>query len=354
MSRFCLLLDRKDVNRPAKLIALDMIRVATGYAIRPNKIKLVKAEELDQRPDLPCDENSFVQVVIDTTEDTRFAGETGFAYRRLTLDEVARANEIKIDGITQPFKVEDILAQINEQLETQFTLEDLNNDIEYDPEAEEFRLYANPGSFAFVGNTLFSLGEPEKLNLLSVTELVGFTPSETYNYAGLSTTRLVRMLEQNNPVLTSYRYGVDYMLSEPRVITPVNGRNTEITFIPTSPRFNQQTLTYRRLSLSNLNPDNTQYPQVVFQTFPATTHGALAQINTALGLNLTAAEVENVTYNEFVSEFELRVVGPASSVAWTASMYKFRAGFAGRYRVTSQNQYRMLAEKLPRVVSDAV
>jgi len=345
MNRFCLLLDRKDVNRPENLIALDMFRVFAGYSIRPNKITFGKAQELDQRPDLPCDENSFCPVTIDRSEDTRFVGETGFMYRRWTLAEVARDQIVKINGTSGQFKVEDIIDQINEQLETQFTLESLDNSVVYDTDGDEFVLYAHPNSLAFCGSVAFELGDPERRDLLSVTDLTGFLPSPTFSYAGTSIQRLVAMITADNPTLASYVYGVDYQLSGLTGIPfDPEGRNTAITFIPTSNKFNIQTLRYRRLTASALNPDPLAYSPLVLPTFPSSTHQVLDRINAILGTNLRPSEVENTIYARVADEFALTFTNTSQSHAWLSGTYYLRGGFAGNFRFSSTGRYRVTGD----------
>lgn len=353
MSQFCLLLDRRDVNRPENLIALDMFRVYAGLNIRPNKIKFGKAQELDQRPDLPCDENAFCPVEIDPTEDTRFIGETGFMYRRWTLAEVARGQVVQINGIAGRFKVEDILDQINEQLETQFTLESLDNTVEYDIDDDSFVLYAHPHSLAFCGSVAFELGEPERRDLLDVTRLSGFTPSPTYSYnGGTSLQRLIAMIEADNPTLTAYTYGVDYEL---RALTTIledeEGRNTSIQFVPVSNKYNIQTLYYRRLTTDALNPDPQAYSPLVISEFPSSTHQVLDRINAILGTRLTTSEVENIAYNNVADEFLLRFTNTSVSYAWLSGQYKLRGGFAGTYRFDSTGRYRVTSNGQPRYVT---
>jgi len=345
MSRFCLLLDRKDVNRPENLIALDMFRVFAGYSIRPNKITFGKARELDQRPDLVCDENSFCPVSIDRSEDTRFVGETGFMYRRWTLEEVARDQIVKINGTSGLFKVEDIIDQINEQLETQFTLDSLDNRVVYDTDGDSFVLYAHPNSLAFCGSLTFELGDPERRDLLTVVKLSGFAPSPSFDYSGTSMQRLVAMITADNPVLANYVYGVDYELRglAGMPFDPM-GRNTTIEFIPVSNKFNIQTLQYRRLTAAALNPDPQVYDPLVLPTYPSSTHQVLGRINAILGTQLTTSEVENIIYDKVADEYRLRFTNTSVSYAWLSGDYLLRGGFAGTFRFDSTGRYRVTGD----------
>lgn len=174
MQRFRLLLEQRDFNRPSKLLALDQIWAFTGIRIRPEKIQFGKAEELDQRPDIDDDENTFVPAEIDPAEDVRYTKDNGFLYRRFSLSELAYGRELVILDPPATFKVEDVLDQINNAWDSQLTLEDLDNTIVYKATDETFVLKACPGSLAWFGNHPYIVRMSGTTAFLNVVDLDGF------------------------------------------------------------------------------------------------------------------------------------------------------------------------------------
>lgn len=176
MLRFHLLLEQRDFNKPSKLLALDQIWAFTGIRIRPDKIKLGKAEVLDQRPDIDYDENTFVPAEIDFAEDVRFTTENGFLYRRFSLAELANGRPLVILDPPSTFTVEDVLDQINMSWDAQLTLEDLDNTIVYRSTDETFVLETNEGSLAWYGNQPFNVQMSGTSAFLKIVDLDGFHP----------------------------------------------------------------------------------------------------------------------------------------------------------------------------------
>lgn len=125
MSVFLFVLGQ-NFNRPAKEIALDLIYLHNRYKVPPPAIQFAPPKELDQRPEIEDDPNTYVLVNIDRKVDARFTGyANGFMYRRLPLAGIVGDPDYVIPSPAFPFTTHDILDQINEQLGTQFTEDDI-------------------------------------------------------------------------------------------------------------------------------------------------------------------------------------------------------------------------------------
>ena len=147
-------------------------------------------------------------------------------------------------------------------------------------------------------------------------------------YIGLSNVRLTAMLNlDNNKTL---REGVDFTYGGVVAILGRGGRNALVTLtpVPGSGYPSAQQITYWRLGIDALGrlPAGSTDP-VPVPRLPFSIHGILPLINTALGLNLTPAEVEDSLYTEEAPSYALKIVD--GSLAWFPSTYDFPANNTG-------------------------
>lgn len=144
-------------------------------------------------------------------------------------------------------------------------------------------------------------------------------------YSGLSTTRLTNLINKDNG--TKLRLGRDFTFGPIASYNDANGRNTRVTLTPTigSPYLAPQEVHYWRLGLDAL----TRLPagslgRVQIQELPFSIHDLLPQINTALGLDLTADEVENTVHSVQQAKYRI-TIKPNASYAWLPSYFDFDA-----------------------------
>lgn len=147
-------------------------------------------------------------------------------------------------------------------------------------------------------------------------------------YQGLSVDRLAALINSDNN--TSYKLGKDFTLGAPSAVTTDTGRNAQVTLTPTSGSgiARPQRLTYTRLGIDAIGrlPTNS-VDAVPVDKLPTTTTGLLDAINTALGLDLLPAEVEDLTYSTLLDTFALTIAD--GSYAWTpGSTYHFSVAVA--------------------------
>lgn len=145
-------------------------------------------------------------------------------------------------------------------------------------------------------------------------------------YKGLSEERLVDMANTDNN--TNWKLGEDLELTGLKVRAGPSGRNTAIEVLPLKPTHKPQTLTYTRLPLDVMySLTREQIRPVKPQAVPFSIHEKLDEINDALGLTLTPAEVVDTTYSEIKGIYELQIVHNTASIAWLQSSYQFVADF---------------------------
>jgi hypothetical protein len=147
-------------------------------------------------------------------------------------------------------------------------------------------------------------------------------------YIGRSNDRLTAMLNKdNNKTLVE---GVDFTYGSVTAIIGDGGRNSMVTLtpVPGTSYPSAQDIKYWRLGIDAVgrlpagSTDSVPVPQLPFSI-----HGILPVINTALGLSLTPAEVEDTVYTDEAPSYAIKVVN--GSLAWYPSTYSFPATNTG-------------------------
>lgn len=147
----------------------------------------------------------------------------------------------------------------------------------------------------------------------------------TQPYAGASSQRLIDLINAQNQ--SHYQLGVDFTLGSPTPYSDAAGRNTKVILTPLNGLYSPIELHYYRLPLTVLNqlPAGDVLP-VQIPGVPFTLRGILAQINTALGLNLDPSEVVDQTYSTQQPSYSLPI-DESVSLAWLNSAFSFAAQF---------------------------
>lgn len=344
----------RDFDKPSKEIALEQIYSATGFTAPANKVVLGVASKLDQFPNVVTDENSFAPADFDPTWGTLYEGENGFIYRRLGLDEIAPNSEIPSVPITYPFTTHQGLNLLNSLLGTQMDETDLEDDT-YPSAATPVVLRAKPGSVAWVGTRTVIPVNPSHRFLIADPFLIGFVeweengpiPDPLEPYKGLSQTRLVDLINTHNEseliVPSDFTFGKIVTIYTPQYNTRVRIKPQDTgTYV-------EQDVFYNRLDISVLNnlPPGT-IKHVAITQLPFTIHGILPAINTALGLNLTTAEVFDAEYTEQKPKYTLQV--RSNQLAWMPSSFEFTADFSFIYvgRTMEDGSPRVMEDGSPR------
>lgn len=153
----------------------------------------------------------------------------------------------------------------------------------------------------------------------------------TKPYAGRSADRLTALINQANSSAPR-TLGVDFTFSAPSAYSDgVTARNTKVTMqrVPGTRYKADAEIHYIRMPLEVLNDLPAGWVKSVeVPALPFNLHALLAAINTALGLNLEAEEVEDTQYTVQQSSYRLPIRDDVS-LAWINSNYAFPARFPG-------------------------
>lgn len=152
----------KGLNRTSIEIVLDLIYAVSDLLFPAEKITFGQPVKIDIHPDIENDVNTFIPVSIDCEYDDRFTGPKkdnfhyqndridGFLYRRIPLSLLTPdGNVIFEKPQIYPFKIHDVLDDINVKLNSKLIADDVINDV-YDSPTEHITLRASPHSLAWI------------------------------------------------------------------------------------------------------------------------------------------------------------------------------------------------------------
>lgn len=120
-------IDENDNGKSREALLMDLIYESNGYRIPLDKIKFGKPREVDQRKDLDDDPNTFIPVQVNPQYDDRFSFDSsGVMYRRRSIvKHVEGIDFFVITPLFLPFKISDLLEQINELVPYEFQKEEI-------------------------------------------------------------------------------------------------------------------------------------------------------------------------------------------------------------------------------------
>lgn len=151
----------KGLHRSTLEIAIDLIYAASGVEFPIDKVVFGKPREIDVRPDLPTDPNTFVGVKVAREFDYRYnpPGTDGFMYTRIPLTLITpRVTVSFVQPTTFPFTTHSILNQINAKLNTKLLPEDVEND-KYLAPSGSIVVRAASTSLVWLGEISIAYGE---------------------------------------------------------------------------------------------------------------------------------------------------------------------------------------------------
>lgn len=187
------IINELDLHKSKQEILMDLIYEATKQRFPLDKIVFGDPRELKTRPGDEFAPNTHIPVKVDVGYDRRYAlPQAGLMYRRRQLAQ--HLKDINWDQVVIPFfpfKISDILDQINMQLSYPLQLEDLD-DLTYDSKEQllAYGLILQAASRSLLwceSLTTFgvALGAFEPNAMITVTRLAGFTkwmPEEGVHY----------------------------------------------------------------------------------------------------------------------------------------------------------------------------
>jgi hypothetical protein len=340
-------------DRPETKILCDLVYRSTKYKLEPAVVTFGTPMELDPRPDVEDDPNTYTPAVVKSNFDHRLKPEeTGFLYTRIPLGMLAMKDNTIIQPLAIPFKTYDILPQINKQLGTRLTEDDLEN-ITYVTMDDDFVIQAKPTSRVWVGGrTVEVLGGGKKYLLYPNYMLDGWllpTAVPADKKVGLT-------ILANRDNRTGWVQGVDFEFGnvEFNLIGAV-GRNTRIFIKSLKAKYVDQWLYFIRVAPSTINDRfvGTTVPKIIIPREDTTAHGLLALINAALGLNLGVDDIEDTAFPFDPKQKQFPIKFKKNSLGWLPGVYMLnvepeelkmqnvRLVGDGTYRLVSDDAFRM-------------
>lgn len=314
-----------DFDRPEKLVICDLIYVSNKYRLQPPQVEFGLPKELDQRPDIEDDPNSYIDAVVNPKYDHRMVpAETGFLYRRIPLAALRPADEHSIIPPAVPFTTYDILDQINAQFGVQLTEDDLEN-IEYTDMEDAFIIRAKPTSKIWTGWRNINVAGGGKKDLLFPQDRL-FTFVHPNHIQADKRVQLTSIA--NNENTTQWREMIDFDFGAmENVVGEGGGRNTRVFIKAHREGYIDQWLYYTRLHPSTINDQfvDQPIPKVDIYETQFTVYQILAQINQALNLNLTAEDVYNDAFLPGLSEYPIRFRD--TSRGWLPGVYMLQVNY---------------------------
>ena len=174
-------IDENDVGKAREDVLIDLIYEATGQRIPLSKVTFGVPTEVDPRKDVEFDHNTFIPARIDPQYDSRYWKEgSGFLYRRRNInDDFGNIDFSDAQPVTLPFRISDILEQINTHLRYPIREDDIV-DYEYtslqEVDEKGVHLKAHPHSMLWVGGLWINVNT-ERIGggpLINVLEVDGF------------------------------------------------------------------------------------------------------------------------------------------------------------------------------------
>ena len=174
------IINKFDIGKTTQDLLRDLLYESTGSRIPKDKIIYGKPRALDQRPSDKYDPNTFIPVTVDIVYDTRFRSDgDGFMYRRRSIIEhTSGVDFTKISPEFFPFRISDIIDQINSYLEYPIAMSEV---VEYEYTtaaqwAKGIRLQARDDSYLWMDGQTITIDTTliSHENLLSNNILNGF------------------------------------------------------------------------------------------------------------------------------------------------------------------------------------
>lgn len=330
-------------DRPEIDILCDLVWHGTGYRIPPTRVKFGIPKELDARPDIEDDANSFIPASVDVSFDSRMSKTvSGFLFTRVPLGALPIVPNSPITPPSLPFKTSDILSQINRQLATRLTMKDLEEDT-YTVATSNVVIRAKVGSKNWIGKRNMQVTGIRDSTMLFPNDLIyGWMAAQAI--ASDKKGQLTDYANRDNS--TSWTRMVDFNFGTiEESLIGNSGRNTRVYIHSLKPGYRDQWLYFVRIDPKTINDHffPSKPPKVVVPRTKFKVHDILPQINEALNLNLSIDDVENTEHLPGLKQYPIRFL--KSSIGWLPGVYTMdivveEIKFAN-LRLTADDQYRL-------------
>lgn len=174
------IIDEHDIGKTKEMVLMDLLYESTGQRIPLDKVRFGKPRELDQRPEVTNDPNTFIPARIDPSYDSRYnSPKSGFMYRRRhILSYCETCVFTPLEPFQFPFMLSELLEQINAQIPYPLDMSDFVDKLYEDSEsvAGGIRLQAHAESLLWCGSAMLQIDE-SRMHLppiIDITVLDGF------------------------------------------------------------------------------------------------------------------------------------------------------------------------------------
>lgn len=336
-------------DRPETEVLCDLIYVANKYELVPAMVTFGTLKELDPRPEIEDDTNTYITATVKSTFDYRLKpSTTGFLYTRIPVGMLIVKDNRVIIPPAIPFKTLDILDQINRQLGTRMLPSDVEN-IVYTTMDDDFVLQMKPTCRTYIGSRkLQVLGGGKKYMLYPDFMLSGFYSATTVMEDKKS--QLNAIANKDNRV--TWRAGFDYDFGVMDVLRiPEAGRNTRVFIKSKLENYIDQWVYFTRIDPKTINDQfgTKPVPVISIPRTPFTIYSILALINATLNLHLTAEDVEDTSYLPGLSVYN--VTFKPTSMGWLPGVYPIKVEYTKEInlRLVGDGNWRSSSSALVRI-----
>jgi hypothetical protein len=164
------IIDEHDIGKTKYQLLTDLIYESTGQRIPLNSIEYGHPSELDARPDVLTDPNTFIPIKVSGVYDVRLFGpHRGFMYRRRSLFDHLSGVDLDIEFTDWPTTLHQvILDQINPQLRYPLRAEDFVDYQITDEDTNNIVIRAAEHSLFWCGSADVAIPPPNSSNFILV------------------------------------------------------------------------------------------------------------------------------------------------------------------------------------------
>lgn len=159
----------RGLGRKSEEIALDLINYFNNVEIPLDVVTFFDTQKLDYRPDILEDPDTFLVMEFDENYTTNYPGANGFVYRKLDIALLINGRTISIMPPGPKYGVHDVLGQINFQLNSKLSEQDLINTV-YEASQTDIELKVSHRSLAWYGMEPVPVDQDVRLVYVRITQ----------------------------------------------------------------------------------------------------------------------------------------------------------------------------------------
>jgi hypothetical protein len=164
------IIDEHDIGKTKLQLLTDLIYESTGLRVPLCAIKYGNPSELDARPDILTDPNTYIPIrVCDCYDAKLFGPNRGFLYRRRYLIDHFSGVDLDLEFTDWPTTLHQIiLEQINPQLRYPLNIDDFVDYPIVDEFTDSLTIQAASNSLFWIGSVVVGMSPPGSSNFILV------------------------------------------------------------------------------------------------------------------------------------------------------------------------------------------